>query len=70
MKVEPVTGSGKSISLFTQTRLAADKEVGQKDDDVKKAVRELSLAELSETASNVQKNINIIHNIVSISLFF
>lgn len=63
MLVEPVTGSGKSMALSPQARPSGDQEAAQKDGDVKKAVQAPSLAELSELASDVQNNMNIIHNV-------
>jgi len=63
MLVEPVTGSGKSMALSPQVKLPADQEMAQRDDDAKKAVQKPSLVELSELATDVQKNVNIIHNV-------
>lgn len=63
MLVESVTTSGKTMSLSTQAKLPAGQETVQKDGDAKKAVQAPSLAELSELASDVQKNMNIIHNV-------
>ncbi len=64
MSVEPVTGSDKSMPLSPQARPPGDQKAGQKDDgDVKKAVQAPSSSELSELASDVQKNMNIIHNV-------
>jgi len=63
MLVEPVTGSGKSMALSPQAKPPGGQEAAQKDGDVKKAVQAPSLAELSELASDVQKNMNIIHNV-------
>lgn len=63
MIIEPVTGSGKSMALSPQVKLPADQETAQRDDDAKKAVQKPSLVELSELATDVQKNVNIIHNV-------
>jgi len=63
MSVGPVTGSGKSMALSPQARFPVGREAAQKDGDVKKAVQAPSMAELSELASDVQKNMNIIHNV-------
>ena len=63
MLVEPVTGSGKSIALSSQARLPADQETAQRDDNAEKSVQTLSTSELSELATDVQKNMNIIHNV-------
>lgn len=63
MLLEPVTGSGKNMSLSTQVELPIDQEAAQRDGEAKKSVQAPSLAELSELASDVQKNMNIIHNV-------
>jgi flagellar protein FlaG len=63
MLVEPVTGSGKSMSLSSQAQLPVDQEAAQKDNDAKKSVQTPSLVELSELAADVQRNMNIIHNV-------
>ena len=63
MLVEPVTESGKSMSLSSQTRLPVDQEAAQRDDNTEKSVQTPSLVELSELAADVQKNMNIIHNV-------
>ena len=63
MLVEPLTGSGKSTVLSSQARLPVDQGTTQRDDDTKKAVQAPSLPELSELASDAQKNIDIIHNV-------
>ena len=62
MLVDPLTTSKKAVSLSTQVKIPDDQEIAQRDDDAKKAVIP-SLAELSELASDVQKNMNIIHNV-------
>ena len=63
MLVEPVTESGKNMSLSTQEQLPANQKTSQRDDNPEKAVQTPSLAELSELAADVQKNMNIIHNV-------
>jgi flagellar protein FlaG len=64
MLVEPVTASGKDMSLSVQAKPTADQEAAQRDDSVKKSVQAVpDLSELSELASDVQKNIDIIHNV-------
>ena len=61
--LEPVTGSGKGAVLSSQARLSAGQETAQRDDDAGKSVQTPSLVELSELAADVQKNMNIIHNV-------
>ena len=63
MLVEPVTGSGKSMALSPQVKLPTDQDAAQRDDNAKKSVQTPSLVELSEIATDVQKNVNIIHNV-------
>jgi len=63
MIVGSVTESGKSIPLPDQARLPVSQDTSQRDDDTKKAVQAPSLTELSELASDAQKNMNIIHNV-------
>ena len=59
MLVEPLTGSGKSVSPPVQAGIPADQETAQKDDQVKKSVKAPNLSGLAELASDVQKNLNI-----------
>ena len=63
MLVETVTGSGKSMDLSPQVKVPTNKDAAQRDDDAKKSVQTPSLVELSELVSDVQKNVNIIHNV-------
>ena len=63
MLVEPVTKSGNSMPLADQAKLPVSQDTAQRSDDAKKAVQAPSLTELSELASDVQKNMNIIHNV-------
>ena len=63
MLVDPVTKSGKSIPLADQAKLPVSQDTAQRNDDAKKALQAPSLTELSELASDVQKNMNIIHNV-------
>ena len=63
MLVGSVTESGKSRPLPDQVRLPVSQDTAPKNDDAKKAVQAPSLTELSELASDAQKNMNIIHNV-------
>jgi len=63
MLLEPVTGPGKSAALSNQASLPAGQGPAQRDDHAEKSVQTLSSAELSELATDVQKNMNIIHNV-------
>jgi len=63
MSIEPVTGSGKSMSVSSQARLPANQETAPRDDNAEKSVQTPSLVELSELVADVQRNMNIIHNV-------
>jgi flagellar protein FlaG len=63
MIVKPVTASGKSLSFTNQAQLPPVQETVQKDVNAKKSVQAPSLVELSELATDVQKNMNIIYNV-------
>ena len=63
MLVEPVTGPGKSAALSNQASLPAGQGPAKREDHAEKSVQTLSSAELSELATDVQKNMNIIHNV-------
>jgi flagellar protein FlaG len=63
MLVGSMTESGKSIPLADQAKLPVSQDKAQRNDDTKKAVQTPNLTELSELASDVQKNMNIIHNV-------
>jgi flagellar protein FlaG len=63
MLVEPVTGSGKNAALSSQASLPANQETALRDGNAKKSVQTLSSVELGELATDVQKNMNIIHNV-------
>jgi len=63
MVIEPVTGSGKSMSLSSQALPPANQETVQRDDNAEKSVQTPNLVELSELATNMQKNMNIMHNV-------
>ncbi len=63
MLVKPVTGLAKSVSPSVQAGLPADQETTQRDDQVKKSVKEPNLSKLTELASDVQKNLNVMNNV-------
>jgi len=63
MLVKPVTGSGKSVVLSNQASLPAGQGQAKRDGNAEPSVQTLSTAELSELATDVQKNMNIIHNV-------
>jgi flagellar protein FlaG len=63
MLVEPIIESGKTMSSSTQAKLPAGQETPQKNNDGQKSVQAPNLAELSKMASDIQKNLNIIHDV-------
>jgi uncharacterized FlaG/YvyC family protein len=63
MLVEPVIEAGKTMALSTQAKLPAGQDTEQKNNDGQKSVQVPNLAELSKMASDIQKNLNIIHDV-------
>lgn len=63
MLVEPITESGKGMALSTHAKLPTGQEAVQKDGGGQKSAQAPNLTELSEMASDIQKNLNIIHNV-------
>ena len=63
MIVDPITVSGKSGSLPVQARLPAEQAIVQKDKEVQQPVKRTDLPDLAELAADVQKNLNIMHNV-------
>jgi len=63
MIVESVTASGKSAASSNQASLPVGQGPAKRDNNAEKSVQTLSTAELSELATDVQKNMNIIHNV-------
>jgi len=63
MKVESISATGKSEALPVQSRLPAEQATSQKDKEVQQPVNRVDLPTLEELASDVQKNLNIMHNV-------
>jgi uncharacterized FlaG/YvyC family protein len=63
MLVEPIIESGKSMPLSTQEKIPDGQEMVQKNKDSRESVRKPNLTELSKMASDIQKNLNIIHDV-------
>ena len=63
MLVKPLAGSGISLSPSVQTKLTPDQAETQRNDQINKAVKKPNLLGLDELASEVKKNLNIMHNI-------
>jgi len=63
MIVEPITISGKSEAPSVQARLPAEQATNQKEKEVQQPVKRENLPDLEELAADVQKNLNIMHNV-------
>ena len=63
MIVEPITVSGKSEAPPVQARLPAEQATNQKEKEVQEPVKRENLPNLEEMAADVQKNLNIMHNV-------
>ena len=63
MLVEPIIESGKSMPLSTQEKVTDGRETVQKNKDSQESVRKPNLTELFKMASDIQKNLNIIHDV-------
>jgi flagellar protein FlaG len=63
MRVAPITASVKSQAPAVQESLPEEQATKQKDKEVQQSVKRLDLPELEELASDVLKNLNIMHNV-------
>jgi uncharacterized FlaG/YvyC family protein len=63
MSVEPVIEAGKTMSLSTQAKLPGGQDTAQKNNEDQQSNQVPSLTELSKMASDIQKNLNIIHDV-------
>ena len=64
MIVEPVTAPGKSEAQAVRARLpATEQPINQKDEEIQQLVKKEDLSDLEELAADVQKNLNIMHNV-------
>lgn len=63
MSVKPVTGSEKSVSPPVPARFPVDPGTAQTEKEAKKAVKIPNLSGLAELATDVQKNLSIIHKV-------
>ena len=63
MSVEPVIEAGKTMSLSTQVKSPGGQDTAQKSNEDQQSGQAPSLAELSKMASDIQKNLNIIHDV-------
>ena len=63
MRIAPITVSVKSQAPAVQEGLPAEQAENQKDKEVQQPVKGADLPDLEEMAADVQKNLNIMHNI-------
>ncbi|RZB35855.1 MAG: flagellar protein FlaG [Desulfobacteraceae bacterium Eth-SRB2] len=63
MRVEPITVSGKNEAPPVQARLPAEQATNPKDKEVQQPVKSVDLPDLEELVADVQKNLNIMHNV-------
>ncbi len=63
MLVDPAIETANTMSLSTQAKLPGGQETVQRNNNGQKAVRSPDLTELSKMASDIQKNLNIIHDV-------
>jgi flagellar protein FlaG len=63
MSVDPVIETGNTTSFSTQAKLPAGQDTAQKNNEGQKPTQTPDVAELSKMASDIQKNLNIIHDV-------
>ena len=63
MIVKPIIASGKSEALLVQAGRPAEQATNQKDKAIQQPVKRKNLPDLEELAADVQKNLNIMHNV-------
>ncbi len=63
MIVEQVAETGKNTAPPVQVRLPAPSETGKNDQEAKKPVKEPDMSKVAELVVDVQKNLNIMHNV-------
>ena len=63
MRVEPIATTGKSEAPPVRARLPAEQAMVHKDKEVQPPVKRADLPNLEELAADVQKNLNIMHNV-------
>ena len=63
MRIAPITASVKSQAPAVQESLPAEQAANQKDKEVQQPVKGADLPDLEEMAADVQKNLNIMHNV-------
>ena len=63
MTIEAITASVKSEAPTVRARLPAEQPTNQKDEEIQESVKKADLPDLEELAEDVQKNLNIMHNV-------
>ncbi|MGD8892241.1 MAG: flagellar protein FlaG [Desulfobacterales bacterium] len=63
MRIDPITTSGKSEAPPVRARLPAEQAMAHIDKEVQQPVKRADLPDLEELAADVQKNLNIMHNV-------
>ncbi|MGD9243983.1 MAG: flagellar protein FlaG [Desulfobacterales bacterium] len=63
MRIDPITTSGKSEAPPVRARLPAEQAMAHDDKEVQQPVKRADLPDLEELAADVQKNLNIMHNV-------
>jgi flagellar protein FlaG len=63
MRVEPITTSGKNEAPPVQARLSPEQAMEPTDKGIQEPVNKLDLPDLEELAEDLQKNLNIMHNV-------
>jgi flagellar protein FlaG len=63
MIAEPITVSGKSEAPPVRTRLPAEQAINHKEKEVQQPVKRENLPDLEELAADVQKKLNIMHDV-------
>jgi flagellar protein FlaG len=63
MRIESTSSFGKSEAPPVRARLPAEQTMVHKDKEVQQPVKKADLPDLEELAADVQKNLNIMHNV-------
>ena len=63
MKVSPITTTVKSKAPDVQASLPSEQSAKQKGKEVQQPINNLDLPDLEDLTSDMQKNLNIMHNV-------
>ena len=61
--LESITISKESTAPPAQARLPAEREIAQKEEDVKEEKQSLDLSNMTEMVSDAQSNLNMMHDV-------